>query len=52
VTPVARGTRVASFFRLPCMVGDIHARSMIFDLDTAIQTLVERLGDMTLKRSN
>ena len=44
VTPVARGTQVASFFRLQSMVRDVHARSMIFDLDTAIQTLVERLG--------
>jgi PKHD-type hydroxylase len=26
------------------MVRDTHARSMIFDLDTVIQTLVERLG--------
>ena len=38
------GTRVASFFWLQSMVRDAHARSMIFDLDTAIQALVERLG--------
>jgi len=44
VTPVTRGTRVASFFWLQSMVRDAHARSMIFDLDTAIQALVERLG--------
>jgi PKHD-type hydroxylase len=36
--------RVASFFRLQSMVRDAHARSLIFDLDTAILALVERLG--------
>jgi PKHD-type hydroxylase len=44
VTPVRRGARVASFFWLQSMVRDAHARSLIFDLDTAIQALVERLG--------
>jgi PKHD-type hydroxylase len=44
VTPVTRGTRVASFFWLQSMVRDAHARSLIFDLDTAIQALVQRLG--------
>ena len=44
VTPVTRGMRVASFFWLQSMVRDAHARSLIFDLDTAIQTLAERLG--------
>jgi len=44
VTPVTRGTRVASFFWLQSMIRDAHARSLIFDLDTAIQGLVERLG--------
>jgi PKHD-type hydroxylase len=44
VTPVTRGMRVASFFWLQSMVRDAHARSLIVDLDTAIQVLVERLG--------
>ena len=44
VTPVTRGMRVASFFWLQSMVRDAHARSLIFDLDTAIQALMERLG--------
>jgi PKHD-type hydroxylase len=44
VTPVTRGARVASFFWLQSMIRDVHARSLIFDLDTAIQALVERLG--------
>jgi PKHD-type hydroxylase len=36
--------RVASFFWLQSVVREAHARSLIFDLDTAIQALVERLG--------
>jgi PKHD-type hydroxylase len=45
VTPVTPGgMRVASFFWLQSMVRDVHARSLIFDLDTSIQALVERLG--------
>jgi len=44
VTPVTAGTRVASFFWIQSMVRDAHARTMIYDLDTAIQSLVERLG--------
>jgi PKHD-type hydroxylase len=44
VTPVTRGVRVASFFWLQSMIRDAHARSLIFDLDNAIQALVVRLG--------
>jgi PKHD-type hydroxylase len=44
VTPVTRGVRVASFFWLQSMIRDDHARRLIFDLDTAIQGLVSRLG--------
>ncbi|MCD0416230.1 MAG: Fe2+-dependent dioxygenase [Rhodopseudomonas sp.] len=44
VTPVTRGARVASFFWLQSMIRDAQARSMVYDLDTAIQALVERLG--------
>jgi PKHD-type hydroxylase len=44
VTPVTRGVRVASFFWLQSMIRDAHARSMIFDLDTAIQDLTGRIG--------
>ena len=44
VTPVTRGMRLASFFWLQSMVRDAHARSLIFELDTSIQALVERLG--------
>jgi PKHD-type hydroxylase len=44
VTPVTRGTRVASFFESQSMVRNTHALSMMFDLDSVIQTLVERIG--------
>jgi PKHD-type hydroxylase len=44
VTPVTRGVRVAPFLWLQSMIRDAHARSLIFDLDTAIQGSVERLG--------
>lgn len=44
VTPVTRGVRVASFFWLQSMIRDGHARSLIFDLDTAIQRLAGRLA--------
>jgi PKHD-type hydroxylase len=44
VTPVTRGSRVASFFWLQSMIRDAHARSLIYDLDGAIQALVARLG--------
>lgn len=44
VTPITRGVRVASFFWIQSMIRDAHARSLIFDLDTAIQGLVARLG--------
>jgi PKHD-type hydroxylase len=44
VTPITRGARVGSFFWIQSMIRDAHARSMIFDLDNAIQGLVARLG--------
>ena len=44
VTSVTRGARTASFFWLQSMIRDTHARSLIYDLDTAIQALAERLG--------
>lgn len=44
VTPVTRGLRVASFFWLQSIIRDGQARSLVFDLDTAIQGLVGRVG--------
>ena len=39
VRPVRRGTRLASFFWIQSMVRDDGARTLLFDLDTAIQRL-------------
>jgi PKHD-type hydroxylase len=39
VTPVTRGARVASFFWIESLVADESARSLLFDLDQAIQGL-------------
>jgi len=39
VTPVTRGTRVASFFWIQSMVRDDGNRALMFDMDTAIQRL-------------
>jgi PKHD-type hydroxylase len=44
VTPVTRGARVGSFFWIQSMIKDPQARRLIFDLDIALQALVERLG--------
>jgi PKHD-type hydroxylase len=45
VTPVTRGSRWSSFFWIQSMVRDEAARSMLFELDTAIQGLRKQLGD-------
>jgi PKHD-type hydroxylase len=39
VQPVTRGARVASFFWIQSMVRDDGERTLLFDLDTAIQRL-------------
>ena len=44
VTPVTRGTRVASFFWIQSMVRDDGARALLFEQDTAIQSIATRLG--------
>ena len=44
VTPVTRGTRVASFFWVQSMIRDDSARALLFDLDQSIQRLTEQMG--------
>ena len=44
VTPVTRGARVASFFWIQSMVRDDAARTILFDLDTSIQTIAKDRG--------
>ena len=44
VTPVTRGTRLASFFWVQSMLRDDTRREMLFDLDQTIQSLAGQLG--------
>jgi PKHD-type hydroxylase len=45
VTPVTRGARVASFFWIQSMLRDDGDRTLLFDLDTAIQRLTVDMPD-------
>ncbi|HEY4078870.1 MAG TPA: Fe2+-dependent dioxygenase [Rhizomicrobium sp.] len=45
VTPVTRGSRWASFFWIQSMIRDEAARTMLFELDSAIQSLRKQVGD-------
>ncbi len=45
VTPVTRGARVASFFWIQSLVRDDAQRTMLFDLDTAIQRVSQDVPD-------
>jgi PKHD-type hydroxylase len=45
VTPVTRGARIASFFWIQSMIRDDGERTLLFDLDTAIQRLTLDLPD-------
>lgn len=45
VTAVTRGRRLASFFWLQSMVASDEKRSLLFDMDMAIQSLRQRVAD-------
>ena len=45
VTPVARGTRLASFFWIQSMIRDDGERTLLFDLDTSIQRIAAEVPD-------
>ncbi len=45
VTPVTRGARVCSFFWMQSMIRDDGARTLLFDLDTAIQRIAADAPD-------
>lgn len=49
VTPVTRGTRLASFFWIESMVRDDAQRTLLFDLDNAIQRLNASGADETAR---
>lgn len=44
VAPVTRGARVASFFWIQSMVRDDGARRLLFELDSAVQSVAAGLG--------
>lgn len=45
VTPVTKGTRLASFFWIQSMIRDDGQRTLLFDLDTSIQRLATESPD-------
>jgi PKHD-type hydroxylase len=45
VTPVTRGARVASFFWIQSLIRDDGQRTLLFDMDTAIQRLARTVPD-------
>ncbi|MCG8611164.1 MAG: Fe2+-dependent dioxygenase [Pseudomonadales bacterium] len=45
VTPVTRGRRLASFFWLQSMISSDEKRSILFDMDMAIQSLRQSISD-------
>lgn len=45
VTPVTRGARIASFFWIQSLIRDDGERTLLFDLDTAIQRLTLEVPD-------
>jgi PKHD-type hydroxylase len=45
VKPIMRGTRIASFFWIQSMVREDNQRSMLFEMDTAIQHLARAVPD-------
>lgn len=51
VTPVTRGVRTACFFWVQSLVRDDGRRSMLFDMDNAIQTLNRTGADETARRT-
>jgi PKHD-type hydroxylase len=45
VRPVTRGARIASFFWIQSMVRDDGQRTLLFDLDAAVQQLANEAPD-------
>ena len=45
VRPVTRGARIASFFWIQSMVRDDGQRTLLFDLDMAIQRITQDVPD-------
>ena len=51
VTPVTRGIRTACFFWVQSLVRDDTQRSMLYDMDNAIQTLNQTAADEGARRT-
>jgi PKHD-type hydroxylase len=51
VTPITRGTRVASFFWIQSLIRDDTQRSLLFDMDNAIQRLNQTDADEEARRT-
>ena len=51
VTPITRGTRVASFFWIQSLVRDDTQRALLFDMDNAIQRLNQTGADEDARRT-
>ena len=51
VTPVTRGVRLASFFWIQSLIRDDGQRSLLFDMDTAIQRLNASGADNSARTS-
>jgi PKHD-type hydroxylase len=45
VEPVTRGSRVSSFFWIQSMVRDDGQRTLLLDMDAAVRTLAQKVGD-------
>ena len=44
VTPITRGSRIASFFWIQSLIRDVSRRALLFDLDTARRAMFARDG--------
>ncbi len=45
VTPITRGSRVASFFWIQSLIRDVRQRALLFDLDSSIMRLTSDVPD-------
>jgi PKHD-type hydroxylase len=45
VTPITRGSRVASFFWIQSLIRDVRQRAILYDLDSSIMHVTQQLPD-------
>lgn len=51
VTPITRGVRMACFFWVQSLIRDDGQRTLLFEMDTAIQSLNQSCADATARRT-